>query len=281
MTVQTSNCATQTGRPHLSFTGLSESSEFCLCLDFKQIKMSKNISEENRMEKFSATKTAAATGSAAGIFMQHVYSWMFAGLLLTALTAYLFSMPPLLYLIANSVTMIVLFLATLGLVFYLTARIDKLSAKAATGFFLLYAGLNGITLAPIFIVYTTGDIFMTFAITSIMFGALALYGMSTKRDLSPVGTFMFMGLIGIILASVINIFVESSAMTFVINVIGVIVFAGLTAYDNQKIRQMGDSAPLDDSVAIRRGAILGALTLYLDFINLFLFLLRLVGGNRD
>ncbi len=220
--------------------------------------------------------------SRAGVFMQQVYSWMFIGLLFTAVIAYFFSsVPALLSIVLNPVVMIVLMLATLGLVFFLTSRIHTLSATSASGFFLLYAGLNGAALSPILLVYTSSSIFVTFAITSVMFGALALYGMVTKRDLSAMGSFMFMGLIGIIIASLVNFFLQSSAMQFVINVLGVIIFAGLTAYDNQKIREMGESAPLDDSLAIRRGSVLGALTLYLDFLNLFLFLLRLFGTSRD
>ncbi len=220
--------------------------------------------------------------SQAGIFMQHVYTWMFAGLLVTAAVAFICaSSMAILQFVASGVGLIVFAVATIGLVFYLSSRIHTLSATQATGYFLLYTALMGAFLSPILIIYTGASIASTFVITALMFGSLALYGMTTKKDLSAMGSFMMMGLIGLILASIINIFMASSAMQFVINVAGVIIFAGLTAWDNQKIRQMGETAPLDDAVALRRGAILGALTLYMDFINLFLFMLRFLGQQRD
>ncbi len=219
--------------------------------------------------------------SRAGVFMSQVYTWMFAGLLVTAVAAYLVStVPALLMTVVSGGGFIVLAIATIGLVFFLTSRISTLSASAATGFFLLYATLNGAMLAPVLLIYTGASIVSTFVITALMFGAMAVYGITTKKDLTAMGSFMMMGLIGIIIASIVNFFLKSSAMEFVISAVGVVVFAGLTAYDNQKIRQMGEDAPLDDAVAIRRGAILGALSLYLDFINLFLMLLRLFGDRR-
>ncbi len=220
--------------------------------------------------------------SQAGIFMQHVYTWMFAGLLVTAAVAFFCaSSMAILQFVASGVGLVVFMVATIGLVYYLSSRIHTLSAAQATGYFLLYTALMGAFLSPVLIIYTGASIASTFVITALMFGSLALYGMTTKKDLSAMGSFMMMGLIGLILASVINIFMASSAMQFVINVAGVIIFAGLTAWDNQKIRQMGESAPIDDAVALRRGAILGALTLYMDFINLFLFMLRFLGQQRD
>ncbi|MBA4358071.1 MAG: hypothetical protein C0405_10145, partial [Desulfovibrio sp.] len=120
-----------------------------------------------------------------------------------------------------------------------------------------------------------------FVVTAGMFGAMSVYGMVTKRDLTSMGSFLFMGLIGIVLASVVNMFLKSSAMGFIISVIGVLVFTGLTAYDTQKLKYMGEAMPLGDGTAIRRGTILGALTLYLDFLNLFLMMLRLFGSSRD
>ncbi len=220
--------------------------------------------------------------SKAGAFMQQVYSWMFVGLLFTAFIAYIVaSSHTLLSIVINPIAMIVLALGMIGLAFYLPSRMGNLSATQASGFFILFAGLNGALLSPILLVYTASSIFMTFIVTACMFGALALYGMVTKRDLTAMGSFLFMGLVGILIASLVNIFFQSSAMQFVINVLGVIIFAGLTAYDNQKIKEMGESAPMDDSLAIRRGSILGALTLYLDFLNLFLFMLRFMGVNRD
>lgn len=232
---------------------------------------------ENKLKQ-----TQSMALSPVAIFMQHVYSWMCLGLLFTAFVAYMvYSIPSLFQIVINPTATIVLALALIGLAVYLPARIGKLSATQASGFFLLFAGVNGALLSPILYVYTTSSIFVTFVITSCMFASLAFYGIVTKRDLSPMGSFLFMGLIGIIIASLVNIFIESTAMQFVINVLGVIIFAGLTAYDNQKIRQMAETAPLDDALAIRRGSILGALTLYLDFINLFLFLLRFFGNSRN
>ncbi len=230
--------------------------------------------ENSQQQSLSVSRSA--------IFMQQVYSWMCIGLLFTAAIAYVVaSSQTLLSMILNPIVTIGMFLGMLGLAFYLPSRMHTLSATQASGFFLLFAGLNGAVLSPILLMYTTSSVFMTFIVTASMFGALAFYGLVTKRDLSAMGAFMFMGMIGLIVASIINMFFASSAMQFVINVAGVIIFAGLTAYDNQRIKQMGESAPLDDSLAIRRGAILGALSLYLDFINLFLFLLRFMGASRD
>ncbi len=219
--------------------------------------------------------------SRAGVFMSQVYLWMFAGLLVTAVASFVvMAVPALRAFVFTSTGIIILAVSTIGLVLYITARISRLSASTATGFFLAYAALNGAMLSPILLVYTGASIVSTFIITALMFASMAIYGYTTKRDLSPIGSFLMMGLIGIIIASIVNIFLQNSAMDFVISVIGVIVFAGLTAYDNQRIREMAEDAPLDDAVAIRRGAILGALTLYLDFINLFLHLLRLFGERR-
>ena len=175
---------------------------------------------------------------------------------------------------------ILMIVAIFGLVIYLSAAMHKLSAGAATGFFMLYAALMGIFLGPVLLVYTHSSVTQAFVVTAGMFGGMSLYGTVTKRDLTGMGSFLIMGLWGIILASIVNIFLRNSARDFAISVIGVIVFAGLTAYDTQKLRAMGESAPLDDSLAIRRGAILGALSLYLDFVNMFLMLLRLF-GNRN
>jgi FtsH-binding integral membrane protein len=180
--------------------------------------------------------------------------------------------------IFNPVTLIVLFLVTLGMVFFMSFRIQTLSVGTATGIFYLYAGLLGVTLASIFVVYTGVSIARVFFITAASFGALSLYGYTTQRDLGPIGSFLFMGLIGIILASIVNIFLASSGLTFVISVVGVLVFAGLTAYDTQQIKEMYDVN--DDGTVSGRKAIMGALQLYLDFINLFLMLLRLFGDRR-
>ncbi len=214
-------------------------------------------------------------------FVRSVYNWMAIGLALTGFVAYYVATNELLLGIA--VKGFFLFaIAELGLVFWLSARIGRLKATTATGLFLGYAFLNGITMSFIFLRYTHALIATTFFICAASFAALSLYGWVTKRDLTGVGNFMFMGLIGILIASVINIFVQSSAMQMIISYIGVLVFAGLTAYDTQTIKNMALSQPAGTSAAvIRKGAIIGALKLYLDFILMFQFLLSILGGGRD
>ena len=237
---------------------------------------------EVQMEVHAYSK-ARSSASVSGIFMGHVYRWMTIGLGVTAVTAYAVASSPSLAwaILGNSLIMIALIVAQIGLVVALSAAIHKFSSTTATGVFLLYALLNGLTLSSIFLVYPIGSIANAFLTCTGMFLAMSVYGTVTKRDLTGMGSFLFMGLIGIIIASIVNIFLASSMLDFVISCVGVIVFTGLTAYDTQKLRQFGEGAPLNDAPAIRRGAILGALTLYLDFINLFLMLLRLFGGSRD
>ncbi len=178
----------------------------------------------------------------------------------------------------NGPMMWVLVLAPLALVFFISFRIQNLQAGTALGLFLLYAALLGLSLATIFLVYTHGSITRVFFISAASFGALSLWGYTTQRDLSAFGSFLIMGLFGIILASIVNIFLASSALQFAISVVGVLVFAGLTAFDTQRIKEMYD--PQDDGTVAGRKAVMGALTLYLDFINMFLMLLRLFGDRR-
>ena len=180
--------------------------------------------------------------------------------------------------IFSPVAMIVLLLGTLGLVFFISFRIQHLQYTTALGLFMLYAALLGVTLAPIFLVYTGASVTRVFFISAASFGALSLYGYTTQRDLSPIGSFLIMGLFGIILASLVGMFWHSSALQFAISVIGVIVFAGLTAWDTQRIKEMYDVH--DDGTISGRKAVMGALSLYLDFINLFMMMLRLVGDRR-
>jgi FtsH-binding integral membrane protein len=172
----------------------------------------------------------------------------------------------------------VVMLAPLGMVFFLSARIQKMSVSGAQMAFWAFAALMGISLSSIFLVYTAASIVQTFFITATAFGALSLYGYTTKRDLSAMGSFLFMGLIGIIIASIVNIFLASSALQFAISAIGVLVFAGLTAYDTQQIKEMYYEG--DGETVAGQKAIMGALRLYLDFINLFMFLLQFL-GNRE
>lgn len=217
-------------------------------------------------------------------FIRSVYNWMSIALALTGFTAYYVShneaMVQLLY--GTPGLLMILIFVELGFVFFLSARIQKITATTATALFTIYSILNGVTLSYIFLVYTATSIVSTFMICAVTFLACSVYGMVTKRDLTSLGGFMIMGLIGIIVASVVNIFIQSSAMQMVISYIGVMVFIGLTAYDTQKLKTMAVSLPDNASGAmIRKGALIGALRLYLDFINLFIMMLRIFGGNRN
>jgi uncharacterized protein len=173
----------------------------------------------------------------------------------------------------------VVMLAPLGMVFFLSYRINKMSVAAAQTAFWVYAGLMGLSLSSIFLVYTGQSIVQTFFVTAASFGALSLYGYTTKRDLTAMGSFLIMGLFGLIIASVVNIFLASSALAFAVSVLGVLIFAGLTAYDTQKIKEMYFDG--DDAAVMGRKAIMGALTLYLDFINLFMFMLQFLGNRNN
>ncbi len=230
--------------------------------------------------------TAPRSLSRAGVtnaFLRSVYNWMGLGLGVTAVLASLLTYTDLKYLLLTEtgfIAGIVAMVVEVGLVFYLSARINKLSGAAASGIFLLYSALNGITLSFILIQYQEASVATAFITAAGMFGAMSLYGLITKRDLANWGSFLFMGLIGLIIAMVVNIFLGSSLLSLGISVIGVFIFLGLTAYDTQLLREMGESVPYDDTEAVRRGTIIGALRLYLDFINLFIMLLRLVGDRR-
>ena len=215
--------------------------------------------------------------------MTRVYLWMTAALFLTAGAAFLtVSSPTLLSLIfGNSVAIWVLFIAELGLVMGVSAGINSLSPRTATLLFLLYAIINGLTLSVIFFAYELGTIAQAFAASALTFGAMSIFGITTKKDLSGLGGILFMALIGLIIASVINAFWANSTMDAIITYAGVFLFVGLTAYDTQKIKNMTSAVEYSNDVAMsRKVAILGALTLYLDFINLFLYILRLFGRRR-
>ena len=235
------------------------------------------------MADFRTYSTPKARTEVLNVFMRGVYQWMAMGLGLTALVAYfVVSSPTLIQAVfGNPLLFWGLIIGEVMLVVAISGGITRLSAQTATTLFLVYSGLNGITLSAILLIYTATSIASTFLVCAGMFGAMSVYGLTTKKDLTSWGSFLFMGLVGIILASIVNIFLKSPAVNFVLSAIGVIVFVGLTAYDTQKLKVMGETAPLDDSLAMRRGTILGALTLYLDFINLFLMLLRFFGQTRD
>tara|TARA_B110000263_G_scaffold4480_1_gene3808 strand:+ start:1093 stop:1845 length:753 start_codon:yes stop_codon:yes gene_type:complete len=240
------------------------------------------------------TKTAdqAAIDEGLRAYMLKVYNYMTTGLLVTGLVAYFFGKASIITdvkgqiveftsvgnLLFNSPLMWVIMLAPLGFVFYLSARINNMSVSSAQTTFWIFSGIMGLSLASIFIQFTGSSIARVFFITSGTFAGMSLYGYTTKKDLTKLGGFLIMGLIGIIIASIVNIFVGSSAMQFAISVIGVLIFIGLTAYDTQKIKNMylaGDS----ESVGSKK-ALMGALRLYLDFINLFILLMQLFGQRR-
>lgn len=226
--------------------------------------------------------TSQAKQDAASIFLAKVFNWMAVGLGITGITAYFTASTGLARVIIGSPLFLIIAIGTLGLVFFLSARIDKIQAGTASTLFIIYSLLNGLFFSTIFLRYTGSSIAGTFLITAGMFGGMAVYGLITKRDLSGWGSFLFMGLIGIIIASIVNIFLKSPGMYWVISMIGVLVFTGLTAYDVQKIKRMGEDGIMQQgNEAITKGSIMGALALYLDFINLFLMLLRFFGGSRD
>jgi len=213
-------------------------------------------------------------------FLRAVYGWMFMGLGLTAATAwYVASTPSIALAIAgNRLLFWGLIIAQLGIVFVLSARVQRLASSTASLLFLVYSGLTGVTLSFVLLVFTGESVAMTFVVTAGMFGGMAMYGTVTKRSLAGFGQFLFMGLIGVVLASIVGIFWQSSGLQFVISFCGVIVFTGLAAYDAQRLKAMAQSIPPG---ATGSYAVVGALALYLDFINLFLMLLRFFGSRRD
>jgi len=232
------------------------------------------------MEKPVYIASAPAKVAERSLFVS-VYTWMGLGLALTALAALLtLSSPALLQLIAgNRAVFFGLVIGELVMVVALSAAIGRLSSGTATLMFLAYSALNGLTLSIIFLAYTSTSIVSTFFITAGTFGAMSVYGIVTKRDLTSWGNFFFMGLIGLVIASVVNIFLQSTMVYWITSYIGVFIFVGLTAYDTQKIKRMSQGG-FSDSATRHKMAIMGALTLYLDFINMFLFLLRIFGNRR-
>jgi uncharacterized protein len=214
-------------------------------------------------------------------FLGRVYNWMGLGLATTAVVSLMTaSSPSLLNLIfGNQLVFFGLIIAELGLVMALSAAIGRLQATTAALMFFVYSALNGLTLSAIFLIYTSASIASTFFVTAGTFGVMSVYGYATKRDLTSWGSFLFMGLIGVILASLVNIFLKSEAIYWVITYAGVIVFVGLTAYDTQQLKAMALQG-FGDEETERKGAVIGALRLYLDFVNLFLMLLNIFGRRR-
>lgn len=208
--------------------------------------------------------------------MTKVYNWMIGGLGLTSLVAYFMNSSGLVYEIGG--LYLLFFLATLGIVWFISARVETMSYSTLLGSFLAYSSLNGVTFSLILMSYTGESVMGVFSFTALAFTALSIYGRVTKKDLSGVGSFMIMGLFGIIIASLINLFLQSSLMYTTISILGVLIFAGLTAYDSQKIKEV--LAENHDETTLKKLYIFFALDLYLDFINLFLFLLRLLGDRK-
>ncbi len=234
-----------------------------------------------RLQTARMDHAQAAAGIDVGLrsYMLRVYNYMCIGLALTGAVAFAASTSgELMNAIHGTALRWVVMLAPLGFVFFLSARIHSMKAATAQTLFWVYAGLMGLSLSYIFLAFTGESIVRVFFITSAAFAGLSLYGYTTKKDLSGFGTFLVMGLIGILIASVVNIFLESSALHFVISILGVLIFAGLTAYDTQRIKAI--YAEGDHSETHEKKAIMGALTLYLDFINMFIFMLQFF-GNRE
>lgn len=211
--------------------------------------------------------------------MRQVYVWMGLGTLLTAVVAYLTASTPLINLAMNPIALIVAMVAELGMVLGLSFGLNRIPVVMAMALFFIYAALNGFTLSLILLAYTSGTVFSAFIATSALFGAMSIVGYTTKMDLTRFGTYLMMGLIGLLIAMVVNFFLNSGPLNLIISIIGVLIFTALTAYDTQKIRKMAASMSAEGEVATRL-SIYGALTLYLDFINMFLFMLRLMGGRR-
>ncbi len=213
--------------------------------------------------------------------INQVYTWMSLGLALTAMVGFYTAESQMLrnLIFSNGFVMIGLIVAQLGIVLALSAGINRLSGSAATGLFILYSGLTGLTLSAVFMVYTYSSIASTFFVTAGTFAAMSVFGHTTKRDLTKIGSIAFMALIGIILASVVNMFMQNSMLELGISVIGVLLFTALTAYDAQRIKEMAAMATDGESEA--KVSVMGALSLYLNFINLFLMLLRFLGVARD
>ena len=240
------------------------------------------MKQENWYDVDSLRNKDYAMSTAFPALMRKVFVWMTLALAITGLTAYgVATSPTILSLIFSSkVTFFGLIIAEFALVFAISGAINRLSLSTATMLFILYSVINGATLSSIFFAFSVATISKVFFITAGTFGAMALVGYTTKTDLTSMGKLLFMALLGIIIASVVNMFVASSGLDLILSYVGVLVFVGLTAYDTQKIKQMCQAAP-DAGESAQKLALIGALSLYLDFINLFLYLLRIFGKNRD
>ncbi len=232
--------------------------------------------ETNNLTRNLAEKTAQS------VLFRNVYTWMTLALVITGAVAMYMakSMTLLSMIMQNSLLFWGILIAELGVVWYLSARIHRISFTSATLLFILYSILNGATLSMIFLIYTMSSIATTFFVTAGTFGVMALFGYVTKKDLTRLGSLCFMGIIGIIIASLVNIFLQNSMVEMIISYIGVLLFVGLTAYDSQKIKRLLMQDGVEINETTQKIALLGAMTLYLDFINLFLYLLRILGDRK-
>ena len=234
-------------------------------------------------ENYMPYSTGLDTTEAINAIFRKVYQYMAFGLIITALAAYFSasSKAMLTFLFSSRAPMIILCVAEIGLVIGIGAGINKISASTARALFFIYSLINGLTCSVILLVYTNESVYKAFLSTACMFGAMSIYGLYTKRDITTWRSFLIMGLWGLIIASVINIFIGSSTTELVISILGIIIFMGLTAYDTAKIKMMAASYDSRDEEMTGKIAVIGALELYLDFINIFLYLLRLFGSRRD
>jgi FtsH-binding integral membrane protein len=250
-----------------------------------------NFDRYGATTRFGADR-AVAIDEGLRAYMIRVYNYMAMGVALTGIVAWFTFQAAVVTNPAGAIVgltsfgqaifsgpmVLVLFLATLGMVFFISFRINALSPATALTLFMVYAGMLGLMLSSVFLAYTGASITRVFFISAASFGALSLYGYTTQRSLSAMGSFLMMGLFGLLIAMVVNIFLKSTQLDFIISCVGVLIFAGMTAWDTQKIKEMYD--PMEDGTIVGRKAVMGALQLYLDFINLFLFLLRLMGDRR-
>jgi FtsH-binding integral membrane protein len=231
-------------------------------------------------ERYESAIPRAHEAEIVAAFLRGVYGWMCGGLAITAATAWLVAGSPAIVtaIVTNQFLFWGLALAQLGIVFTLSARVDRMAGSTASALFIVYSALTGVTLSFVLLLYTGQSVATTFVVAGGMFGALALYGTVTRRNLSGFGQFLFMGVIGLLLASVVGMFWHNDGLQFMISLVGVLVFAGLTVYDAQRLKGMALATNIGSTSA---STIVGALALYLDFINLFLFLLRFMGNRRD
>jgi len=236
---------------------------------------------DNHFSNSNVSQKQLDVNQGISVYITKVYNWMAVALLLTGTVAYFTAGSEQLFelIVGNKILFFGLIIGELLLVVYLSARIHKLSSYNATLLFLLYSALNGLTLSVVFMAYTMPSITSTFIITAGTFGAMSVYGYFTKSDLTKIGNLAFMALIGIIIASVVNLFMKSEMMYWIITYLGVAIFVALIAYDTQKLKRLAMEG-FENEEHMEKGAILGALTLYLDFINLFLFLLRIFGNRK-